>query len=203
MKDERLAPESQSPGRLRPLSKNPRTAVPLLIPPPRRPALSSAHCWLAIAVAAVMAAGCTAAPERPEAPPAPTPAKVSAAQFASLAWLEGRWRGVDAGGAAFYESYAVVSPTLIRSFTYSDSLFGTPNDSGALELRGDTLLSGSPAMQWVVTYADSAQWRFAPWRAASNAFTWERVAADTWTATLRWDSAGVPKERVYRMTAVR
>ena len=131
------------------------------------------------------------------------PASVSAAQFSSLAWLSGRWRGVDATGAPFFEAYVPQTPSTIRTYSYADSTFVAPNDSGLLQLRGDTLFSGSPSVHWVATHLDSIRVEFAPWRGASNRFVWLRTAPGGWTATLQWDSAGTPQQRVYEMRAVR
>jgi len=135
-------------------------------------------------------------------PPAVRPAAVSAEQFASLTWLSGRWRGAEPGGTPFFEAYVPLSASRIRTYTYPDSAFATPSDSGLLELRGDTLFSGSPSMQWVATQLDSARVEFAPWRGASNRFVWLRTADGAWTATLQWDSAGTPMQRAYEMKAV-
>ena len=131
------------------------------------------------------------------------PASVSAAQFTSLAWLSGRWRGADATGASFFEAYVPQPPSTIRTYSYADSTFVAPSDSGQLQLHGDTLFSGSPTMQWVATHLDSVRVEFAPWRGASNRVVWQRTALGAWTATLQWDSAGTPQQRVYEMRAVR
>lgn len=147
-------------------------------------------------------AGCsTEKAPRPTPPPA-SPASVSGEAFATLKWLSGRWRGAEAGGAPFYESYEQRSSGLIATYSFGDSTFGAPSDSGRLELRGDTLFSGSPTIQWVAIRFDSAQVEFAPWRGASNNFAWRRGADRTWTATIQWDSAGVQLQRVYEMRPV-
>lgn len=131
------------------------------------------------------------------------PASVSAEQFASLTWLAGRWRGAAATGAPFFEAYVPQAAGAIRTYSYADSTFAAPSDSGLLQLRGDTLFSGSPSMQWVATHLDSVRVEFAPWSGASNRFVWRRTAPGEWTATLEWDSAGTPQRRVYEMRAVR
>src|SRR5688572_9704173 len=149
-----------------------------------------------LAVPALLAAIASGACGRdaPE-PPAVVPASVAPAQFRSLAWLEGRWRGTD-GSAPFYEEYRVSDDSTIRKFDYPDSTFSAPSDSGAIRLRGDTVFSGSPPMQWVAVALDSTRVTFEPWRGAANAFTWERDQAGGWSATLTWDSAGVAMKRV-------
>jgi hypothetical protein len=135
------------------------------------------------------------------AAPAVQPASVSPAQLAALGWLAGRWRGALPDGAPFFEAYAIRDSVTIAKYDYPDATFATPSDSGVIALRGDTLFSGSPGMQWVATSIDSARVVFAPWRGARNGFTWQREA-DGWTATITWDSAGTPKQRVYQMRAV-
>ncbi len=158
---------------------------------------------LLLATGAALLAGCGG--ERPAEGDATAstarPASVSAEQFASLAWLSGRWRGAEGAGAPFFEAYVPETSASIRSYNYPDSTFGAPSDSGLLQLRGDTLFSGSPSMQWVATHLDSARVDFVPWRGASNRFTWQRTGVGAWTATLQWDSAGVPRERIYEMRA--
>lgn len=139
------------------------------------------------------------------APPPLTgaPASVSMAQFRSLSWLLGRWRGAEQGGALFFEGYVLLDSTTVASLNYPNSTFAAPSDSGRLALRGDTLFSGSPTMQWVASAIDSMRVVFVPWRGASNSFAWERTGPGHWTATLAWDSAGVPRHRIYYMEAVR
>jgi len=152
---------------------------------------------------AILIAGCGGerAPAADRA--AVRPASVSAAQFESLAWLSGRWRGAEATSAPFFEAYVPQASGTIRTYTYADSTFSAPSDSGLLQLRGDTLFSGSPSMQWVATSFDSARVEFAPWRGATNRFTWHRTAPGAWTATLEWEERGTPRQRVYEMRAVR
>lgn len=155
-----------------------------------------------VVVSIVLLAACGEKAPAPATSAPVVPASVSAAQFQSLGWIAGKWRGAEAGGAPFFESYATRDSVTIASYAHADSTFSAPADSGALTLRGDTLFSGSPAMQWVATSIDSMRVVFAPWRGANNGFTWERTGPSTWTATLAWDSAGTPKQKVYLMQAV-
>ena len=156
--------------------------------------------WFAVpALLAAIAPGACAR-DTPE-PRAVVPASIAPAQFRSLSWLEGRWRGTD-GSAPFYEAYRVIDDSTIRSFDYPDSTFSAPSDSGAVRLRGDTVFSGSPARQYVAVALDSTRVTFEPWRGAANGFTWQRDQAGGWTATLTWDSAGIAMKRVYEMRRV-
>ena len=163
----------------------------------------------AITFGALMTACSSEAPPPADSAAAPAPAapavqpvSVSPAQLAALGWLAGRWRGALPDGAPFFEAYAIRDSVTIAKYDYPDSTFATPSDSGVLELRGDTLFSGSPTMRWVATSIDSARVVFGPWRGASNGFIWEREP-EGWTATITWDSAGTPRQRVYRMRPVR
>jgi hypothetical protein len=76
-------------------------------------------------------------------------------------------------------------------------------DSGAITRRGGVVRSGSETRSWVVVALDSSHVRFEPERNAVNAFEWRRTAPGQWTARLTWDSAGVPRERLYEMRAHR
>ncbi len=155
----------------------------------------------ALLLLVMLASACARESREPQRPTA-TPASVAPEQFATLAWLSGRWRGSDSSGMAFYEAYAVIGPSEIRSYTYADSTFAQVTDSGSIILSGDTVFTGSPSQRWVATELDSTGVRFAPWRGASNSFAWRRGAEGSWTATLQWDSAGVAMSRTYSMRAV-
>ena len=96
----------------------------------------------------------------------------------------------------------MIDDSTIRSFDYPDSTFSAPSDSGAIRLRGDTVFSGGTARQYVAVALDSTRVAFAPWRGATNDFTWQRDQAGGWSATLTWDSAGVAMKRVYEMRRV-
>src|SRR5512134_991605 len=135
----------------------------------------------------------------PDRAPAPRAARVTAADLQRFRWLEGRWRGAEAGGAPFFESYQFLDDSTIGSFGWTDSTMTVASDTGRVWLRGDTLTSGWPAPERVGLAVDSLSLHFgAPPRGGSE-FTWRYVGPDAWEARLTWDSAGVPRERVYRM----
>lgn len=140
-------------------------------------------------------------PARPAEPPAPAAVSVSPAQFAQLRWLEGRWRGEGGGVPPFFEGYRWADDSTIRKYDFADSTFSAPTDSGDVQLRAGQVRNGSPRQSWVAVALDSVSIRFAPERGATNGFEWRRGAAGSWTARLTWDSAGVPRERVYEMRA--
>ena len=132
------------------------------------------------------------------------PVRVTPAQFRSLAWLEGRWRGQAEGGKPFYESYVFVDDSTLASRTFPDSTFAAPSDSSEIRLRGSELVSQSGKKRWVAALLDTAHVRFAPVAGARNSFTWRRKSADVWVATLRWPTrfSRRPRTLVYRMERV-
>lgn len=129
--------------------------------------------------------------------------RVTLDEFGRLRWLEGRWRGAEGAGAPFFESYRFVDDSTIQQFAYADSTFSAVSDSGLIRLRGDTVTSGSPAPRYVATAISADSVHFAALPGAANDFTWRSVGDGHWTARLIWDSAGVRRDRVYDMRAVR
>lgn len=146
------------------------------------------------------AAATTAADSAALPPPRVVAATVSAGRFATLRWIEGRWRGSD-GTGAFYESYRFADDSTIRTYSYPDSATLTASDSGEVALRNGTVVSGTAAARWVAAELDSAHVRFVPDQNVTNSFTWLRQSPDRWTATLSWPAAGdkPARETIYQM----
>ena len=134
----------------------------------RRAAMLAPFVLLAACARETPAPADSAATQPAASAPAVQPASVSPAQLAALGWLAGRWRGALPDGAPFYEAYAIRDSVTIAKYDYPDATFATPSDSGVIALRGDTLFSGSPGMQWVATSIDSA---------SSSLFTFPRRTA--------------------------
>ena len=131
---------------------------------------------------------------------APEPARVTVAEFRSLAWLEGRWRGTLNDTAAFYEEYRFRDDSTIATATFADSTLARVSDSGQVRLSGGMVTTGDDASGYVLTALDSTFAHFMPRGAARNAFTWRRQADGSWTARLTWrDGQDRPMERVYVM----
>lgn len=131
----------------------------------------------------------------------PLAAKVTAAQFGQLRWLEGRWRGAEAAGRPFFEAYRFLDDTTILSLSFADSTFTTVTDSGRMQLRGDTVTSGWPIPERVAIALDSASVAFSAPLRGGNGFSWHLEGPGAWTARLPWDSAGVARVRTYDMRA--
>lgn len=128
-------------------------------------------------------------------------AKVSLADFGRLRWIEGQWRGAQQGGAPFYEAYRFHDDSTMWSYSFADSTMRTPRDSSIVALRGDTVTSGIP-VAWRATTLDSVSVQFVRVGEESSGFRWTYVGPGAWTASLTFDSAGVPASRVYAMRAV-
>lgn len=133
-----------------------------------------------------------------EAVAAPTPATVARADFAHIAYLQGRWRGVDASGKAFFESYIALDDTTMRSFTFSDSTFAAPSESGRIRWASGQVRIDGGELRWVATLWSADSVRFEPELGASNSFTWIRRSPDAWLARL--EARGAPAPVVYEMS---
>ena len=132
--------------------------------------------------------------------PAAAPATVSLEQFGALRWIEGTWRGSGDEQPTFYERYTFADDSTIRAEASSDSTFPTPEEAGAIRLRGGRVTTGEQNMEWAVTSLDARSVRFDPVRGARNTFVWTSTSDTSWTARLSWtDREGTPHERIYEM----
>lgn len=162
----------------------------------------------------VLAAACSPA-ERPEAdapasrsadssaPAARAAATVSAADFQTMRWLEGTWRGTGGGVDPFFERYRMVDDTTLLRQSFGDSTLATVSDSARIVLRGNMVVEPAHAPAWRVTSFDSSSWRFESIERAGHAFTWRRDTPDRWTAILESrNAAGSPQERTYTLERI-
>ena len=134
-----------------------------------------------VALVALVLAACVR-----DAPDPPAVGRFTAAQFASLRWLEGTWRGRLPDGGAFYERYRFADDSTIVMQAFADSTLATTSDSGRIVLRDGIVADEGGAARWGATRLDSSGVEFAPLEGATNSFTWTRDRADRWTATLTW-----------------
>jgi hypothetical protein len=126
------------------------------------------------------------------------------AQFASIRWLDGRWRGVDSAGKPFFEAYRVVNDSTMHQGTFSDSTFATQTDSAVVGWRNGVVVDQGASSPWVATRLDSGVVTFALTKAATNRFVWIRHSPDEWEAQIYTpDRAGREQRVVYRMQRVR
>jgi hypothetical protein len=121
--------------------------------------------------------------------------------FAHLAFLDGRWRGVGPDGAPFYEAYDFVDPATFRSRRYTDDRFTTAADGSTVAFADGVVTATWGPFTWTAVDLTPDRACFAP-VAAPSAFCWERTGAGSVTVTQRWtDDAGV--ERHSTMPLVR
>jgi hypothetical protein len=145
---------------------------------------------------------CGGEPEPPAAPAEIAPIQVSADQFKSLKWLEGKWRGTLNDTMPFYEEYRFMNDSSIATISYVDSTMKPPKDSGKIELRAGVVANGRIGGErwYVLTAIDSVSAHFEPRGNASNAFTWRRESDRSWIATLGWRGpTGTQNQRIYAM----
>jgi hypothetical protein len=133
----------------------------------------------------------------------PMPARISLDQFQALRWLQGTWRGSEAGAHFFFESYAFLDDSTIKSFSYPDSTFALADDSSLIALRNGEVTSSEGSATWILTGLDSTGVRFKPLRNAKNSFVWTLESRSAWAARLSWrDSTGTVQERTYQMERI-
>jgi hypothetical protein len=133
----------------------------------------------------------------------PAVGRFTVAQFASLRWIEGTWRGRLPDGGAFYERYRFVDDSSIAMQAFADSTLGGTSDSARIALRDGTVADEGGAARWAATRLDATGVAFTPIQGATNSFTWTPEGADRWTATLTWtDKEGQVHVVTYPMARI-
>jgi hypothetical protein len=133
--------------------------------------------------------------------PGTTAQMVTADEFQSLRWIEGRWRGSGSEVSPFYESYEFISDTVIRIRSYADAAFQRPNDSSLVVLSAGLIQLGGP-VRWQASTMDSQSVRFIPLGDAPNTVTWRQATDTSWTVLLDGVGEGEDSEVTYHMTRV-
>jgi len=128
--------------------------------------------------------------------------RATLAQFRELHWLTGRWRGSGGAYPAFFEEYRAVNDSTILMRGFADSTFRTATDSSLIQLREGVVSTQSARAPSVAIELSADRVRFARAGSDRGGYTWRRVSADQWTATLH---AVTPDgaETVYVMRRVR
>jgi len=154
---------------------------------------------------AILLGGCQPS-ERQEPPAAAgagprTPAATAgAAEFQTIRWIEGTWRGTGGGVDPFYERYRLLDDSTLLRETFSDSSLAAVSDSTRIGVRGNRVVDPIDDPKWHATAFDTVGWRFESLEDAGRGFTWRRATADSWTATLEWrDGSGAAQQRVYTL----
>jgi hypothetical protein len=125
--------------------------------------------------------------------------RVSVAQFKTLQWIVGRWKGTLDDTAAFYTAYRYANDSSIATYAFDDSTMNTVRESGQILLRDGAVTNGVPGTGgwFVVTAFDSNSIHFEPRGSGANSYTWKREQNGTWSATLTWNQAGQTMHRTY------
>jgi hypothetical protein len=144
---------------------------------------------MAMGMAALLLAACTSKDpnkppkdySNPAAPAQPAPAKFALADFQSLRYLEGSWKGTMANGSAFYEAYHFLNDSTLLGAGVTDSTFQAKKDSSVIAFRdGAVTYTGS-----AVYTAEKLDSTVVDFRASETYhFTWTREGDDAWKATL-------------------
>ena len=139
----------------------------------------------------------------PAVPGQPVPAKFALADFQSLRYLEGMWKGMQANGSPFYESYHFINDSTVLKANHTDSTFKTKSDSSLVVFRNGAVLdSGFSGNIYTAEKLDSSMVDF---RAGPNYhFTWTRQSNDAWKAVLyNRQPDGTDRVTTYLLTRVR
>jgi hypothetical protein len=117
----------------------------------------------------------------PAVPAQPAPAKFALADFATLRYLEGVWKGTMPNGNVFYESYHFINDSTLFQASHTDSTLKTKSDSSLIVFRAGAVIDSGSGVS-VAEKLDSAtvDFRSAP----TYHFTWTREHNDSWMATL-------------------
>jgi hypothetical protein len=132
-----------------------------------------------IVVLIFLAAAC-----RPADAPQNQAAAVSRDQFRQLQWITGAWRGSGGEYPAFFEQYELIDDSTLRMRSFADSTLASATDSSTIAWRDGIVESRSPRSTYVARAFTPTSLSFIKRGAAGGGFTFARVSADEWTATL-------------------
>ena len=139
----------------------------------------------------------------PAVPGQPVPAKFAIADFQTLRYLEGTWKGMQPNGSPFYESYHFVNDSTLLQASHTDSTFKTKSDSSLIIFRNGAVLDSSFTGRTSV--AEKLDSSVVDFRAGPNYhFTWTRQNADAWKAILyNRQPDGTDRVTTYLLTRIR
>lgn len=130
----------------------------------------------------------------------PTPSnKFTAADIATLKWIEGTWRGMD-GDKPFYERYKIEETSLVVEGLKADgSLDGEP---GRFELKYGEFGQGEGNKRSAASEITTEYVQFVPPVGGKmNRFRFERQSNGTWRAVLEWPATAEKpaRQKIYVM----
>jgi hypothetical protein len=133
----------------------------------------------------------------------PSAQRVTPAQFRKFSWLDGQWRGSGGNYPSFFEEYRFVNDSTIHMRSLTDSTFRTATDTTIIDLRNGTITSrGSSGRSSVAVAVTDTSVRFMRPGATTGGWTWMRVNADEWRATIHAANPG-GRETIYVMKRAR
>lgn len=130
------------------------------------------------------AAACT--PAASDQAAAPT----TLADFQSVRWIEGSWRGSGGQYPSFFEEYTFLDDSTLRRRTYADSTFTVVNDSADFVFRGGQVSQVSGSESRVMTRFSGDTVIYRPGPGGRYGYTWVRVSDTEWQAILDPASPG-------------
>lgn len=126
------------------------------------------------------------------------PSHHTRAEFQSLQWLEGDWRGTG-GRRPFFERYEMLNDTTFAIRYYADSTRTVERGSGAVYLSEGVIYHTADGATWVAVQFDSTGIYFAPHEGAQNSFRWTRLSSNAWEAVLQFEGG---RETHYELTRI-
>ncbi|TYT26782.1 hypothetical protein FZO89_11210 [Luteimonas viscosa] len=124
-------------------------------------------------------------------------------QFRQLAFLQGRWTGDGPDGTPFFEEYAFVDASTLRSTRYADARFAEATDSSTVAFADGIVTSTWNGFSWRASAIGADAAAFEPVEAPS-AFSWSRGPDDTLEVVQRWsDDQGRPQQYTLVLRRIR
>jgi hypothetical protein len=139
----------------------------------------------------------------PAVPGQPVPSRFALTDFQTLRYLEGTWKGTQANGSAFYESYHFINDSTVFKASHTDSTFKTKSDSSLVVFRNGAVMDSS--FSGSIYTAEKLDSLIADFRAGPNYhFTWTRQSPDAWKAILyNRQPDGTDRVTTYVLTRIR
>ncbi len=121
--------------------------------------------------------------------------------FNQLKFLEGRWKGSDPKGAAFYEQYDFPNPGTLRSLRFPTAEFSKSTDTSTVTFQDGAIVSRWGDFSWRASEITRDKACFEPINAPSS-FCWKLSNEAALEVTQRWtDASG--KEQTMTMALTR
>ncbi len=132
--------------------------------------------------------------------PAPT---FTQTEFDQLKFLEGRWKGTDPKGSAFYEQYDFPAPGTLRSRRFATKEFAQSTDSSTVTIKDSQIVSRWGDFSWRASEISRDKACFEPINAPSS-FCWSLSNESLLQVTQRWkDADGKAQSMTMELTRIK